>query len=603
MTTVNAVRREKAAAPAAKQKEESLLNTYRPVFEGRKRYLVIMAGASFIAGASEGFLLVMIANIALVIGSQGDASVLGSGIGPLSATALTIKESFAIALTLAVIRFTFQMLASHLTARLSADLTTEIRADTYRDYASASWAEQSRHQESDIQDLLLRHVGRQTSSISVIAGAISAACTLVALVASAVLVDPVAAVMISVAGGALFFAIRPLSRIGKRVSIAGQDAGMHYGQRSLEAIGASLELRAFGVTDVMSDRLAEATLAEAKPTYQSVLLRQGITSIYQMAMILLLLGGLFANYVFFDQQLSSLGAIVVILIRALTQSNSLQNSYHSMVESAPYFERIAEERARFRAARPKSGHVRVGSHERLRFQDVSYAYTEGIDALSHVDFEVQAGEAIGIIGPSGSGKSTLIQVLLRLREPSTGRFLIDDTDASDVEDDDWFSQIALVPQESRLVRGTVRDNIAFFRDVSDDDVVNAAKRAHIHDEIMALPEGYDSDLGTRGGALSGGQRQRISIARALVLRPSILVLDEPTSALDMRSEALVHETFTRLKGSVTIFAIAHRLSTLNTCDRIMVMHGGELQAFAARDHLEADNEFYRDALRLSQIRS
>jgi ABC-type multidrug transport system fused ATPase/permease subunit len=118
-----------------------------------------------------------------------------------------------------------------------------------------------------------------------------------------------------------------------------------------------------------------------------------------------------------------------------------------------------------------------------------------------------------------------------------------------------------------------------------------------------MPDGYETVLGSRGGALSGGQRQRVAIARALVLRPSLMVLDEPTSALDMRSESLVHETFTQLKGDVTLFVIAHRLSTLNTCDRIMVMGEGRLQAFGSREELDRDNAFYRDALELSRIRS
>ena len=130
----------------------------------------------------------------------------------------------------------------------------------------------------------------------------------------------------------------------------------------------------------------------------------------------------------------------------------------------------------------------------------------------------------------------------------------------------------------------------------------AATRAHIHEEIVAMPDGYETVLGARGGALSGGQRQRLNIARALVRQPGILVLDEPTSALDMRSESLVHETFTRLRGEVTIFVIAHRLSTLNTCDRIMVMGDGRLQAFGSRDALERDSAFYRDAIQLSQVR-
>ena len=134
-------------------------------------------------------------------------------------------------------------------------------------------------------------------------------------------------------------------------------------------------------------------------------------------------------------------------------------------------------------------------------------------------------------------------------------------------------------------------------------MIEAAKRAHVHDEILAMPDGYDTLLGSRGGSLSGGQRQRVAIARALATRPQLLVLDEPTSALDMRSESLVHETLTNLQGSVTMLIIAHRLSTLKTCDRIMVFGGGRLQSFGDAGELESGNEFYREAIALSKLRS
>ena len=134
-------------------------------------------------------------------------------------------------------------------------------------------------------------------------------------------------------------------------------------------------------------------------------------------------------------------------------------------------------------------------------------------------------------------------------------------------------------------------------------MIEAAKRAHVHDEITAMPDGYQTELGSRGGSLSGGQRQRVAIARALATRPQLLVLDEPTSALDMRSESLVHETLTALQGSVTMLIIAHRLSTLNTCDRIMVFDQGVMQSFGERAELESGNEFYREALALSKLRS
>jgi ABC-type multidrug transport system fused ATPase/permease subunit len=149
----------------------------------------------------------------------------------------------------------------------------------------------------------------------------------------------------------------------------------------------------------------------------------------------------------------------------------------------------------------------------------------------------------------------------------------------------------------------VAENIRFYRDDIDDAAVErAAKLANLHEEITALADGYDTSVGERGSELSGGQRQRLSIARALAEEPDVLVLDEPTSSLDVRSEMLIRETLAGLAPRTTIFVIAHRLSTLEACDRIMVVHGGELQGFDAPDRLEAANPFYREALKLSGMR-
>ena len=147
------------------------------------------------------------------------------------------------------------------------------------------------------------------------------------------------------------------------------------------------------------------------------------------------------------------------------------------------------------------------------------------------------------------------------------------------------------------------DNIRFFRDdVSDEAVAHAATRAHLHDDIMSWPAGYSTSVGERGGELSGGQRQRLCIARALVGDPELLVLDEPTSALDARSEALLRETIAGLGSHNTVFVIAHRLSTLTVCDRIMVVHDGTLQGFDEPAQLELSDPFYREALKLSGMR-
>jgi ATP-binding cassette, subfamily B, bacterial len=234
---------------------------------------------------------------------------------------------------------------------------------------------------------------------------------------------------------------------------------------------------------------------------------------------------------------------------------------------------------------------------------VSFAYVPGTPVLRSLSFQVEPGEAVGIVGPSGSGKSTLVQLLLRLRHPSDGRLLVDGIPADEISIDSWYRRVAFVPQEPRLFRGTVSENIRFFRqDLAPDAIERAAKLAYLHDDVMDWVDGYETDVGERGGSVSGGQRQRIVLARALAEEPDVLILDEPTSALDMKSESLVQDTLEGLKGRSTMFIIAHRLSTLNACDRIMVLSNGELQGFDTHDELRRSNPFFAEAVALSQLR-
>jgi ATP-binding cassette subfamily B protein len=581
---------------------DGLIQTYRPLFAGEGVHIGLLAVVSFVGGMTEAVLLVVLARLAFAIG--GDESQLG-GLGPLQSIDLDIPTLFYVTTALGLLRAGFQVWAGHLNATLVGRLVTRLRRETFADYSAASWAVQSAMDEATVQDLLVRHVTRVTSALVAVSGAFLLFFTLLAMLVSAVLVDPLSALLVVVAGLLLFALLRPLSALAKRYAQLQVEAGRRYAHASLEAIGLSLEIRAFGVNHEVADRLGERTTAEVKPIYVSNLLQRVVLAVYQLFAVAILLLGLWAVYSVIDRPLASLGAIVVILVRSMNIASSIQSFFHTIVETAPFSENLDRERRRFRESAPPSGDVLVPEHPSLSFEQVTYRYTsEAAPALEDVSFDVAFGEAVGVIGPSGSGKSTLIQLLLRLRDPDEGRYLVGGVDARGVEEDAWFRQVAFVPQDCRTLNGSVRDNIRFYRPwITDEQVEEAARRAHVHDEIVAMPDGYDTDLGSRGGSLSGGQRQRVAIARALAAQPQLLVLDEPTSALDMRSEARVHETLTELQGSVTMIIIAHRLSTLKTCDRIMVMGGGRLQAFGERAELEERSGFYREAIALSKLRS
>jgi ABC-type multidrug transport system fused ATPase/permease subunit len=212
-------------------------------------------------------------------------------------------------------------------------------------------------------------------------------------------------------------------------------------------------------------------------------------------------------------------------------------------------------------------------------------------------------EIVGVVGPSGAGKSTLVQLLLGLRDPDDGRVLADGRDISTMDRAEWARKMTFVPQAAHLIAGTIAENIAFLRDgVTQEDVERAARLAHFHEDVAGFPEGYERQVGKHGGHLSGGQQQRLCIARALVEHPDVLILDEPTSALDVRSEHLIRNTLLSLKDRMTVIVIAHRLSTLTICDRIMVVNDGELKGFDTPLRLERSSDFYREALALSGMR-
>ncbi|MBW4684236.1 MAG: ABC transporter ATP-binding protein/permease [Komarekiella atlantica HA4396-MV6] len=223
---------------------------------------------------------------------------------------------------------------------------------------------------------------------------------------------------------------------------------------------------------------------------------------------------------------------------------------------------------------------------KVEYHNVSFAYKPGESVLKDISLLVLPGEAIALVGASGAGKTTFVNLLPRFYDPITGQILIDGIDIRDVKFHSLRRQIGIVPQETIIFSGTIAQNIAFGQDAFDlEAVAQAAKIANAHQFISQLPEGYHTWVGERGVNLSGGQRQRIAIARAVLLNPQILILDEATSALDSESEALVQEALERLMQNRTVFIIAHRLSTVRRCDRILVLEQGQIVESGTHEEL------------------
>ncbi len=224
----------------------------------------------------------------------------------------------------------------------------------------------------------------------------------------------------------------------------------------------------------------------------------------------------------------------------------------------------------------------------IRFDHVSFSYEEGAPVLQDVSFHCEPGKMLALVGPTGVGKTTLTQLISRFYEPQTGRILVDGQDIQDVTIESLRKNISPVLQDTFLFNGTIAENIGYARpNATKQEIIDAAMAANIHEDIMAMADGYDTEVGERGLRLSGGQKQRVAIARAILRRSPIIILDEATASVDVETEQQIQKAIAGIAGKRTIIAIAHRLSTIRNADQILVIENGSVTESGTHDELVA----------------
>lgn len=313
--------------------------------------------------------------------------------------------------------------------------------------------------------------------------------------------------------------------------------------------------------------------------------------------VILIAGGLFL----YQGSLSfaDYSAFIVSTSLFLTPINTMVTSMEQFQEGAAGFERFLAimdlpEEQDDPGAEPVE---RLEGH--IQLKDVSYSYDADQEVLTHIDLDIPKGETFALVGPSGGGKTTICHLLPRFYDIEAGQILLDGKPIETITRESLRQNIGIVQQDIFLFNASIRDNILYGRlDATEEEVIEAAKRANIHDYIMSMEEGYDTVVGERGVRLSGGQKQRICIARVFLKNPPILILDEATSALDNTTEILIQQALDELCVGRTTLVVAHRLSTIKRADEIAVISGGEIVEQGNHDTLLAQDGEYAKLYRL-----
>jgi ATP-binding cassette subfamily B protein len=365
-------------------------------------------------------------------------------------------------------------------------------------------------------------------------------------------------------------------------------------------------VRAFGAIGREQRRLAATIRDEMGARRRSLFYLEKLRLIHAVLTVLASAGVIAWGILLWQAGRASVGDVVLITSLAFTILHSTRDLAVALVDLTQHVARLDEAIGALMTPHdlPDRADARplLRGPGRVTFDQVQFAYPGRDAVLRGFNLAIEPGQRVGLVGLSGAGKSTVLALLQRFYEADGGRILIDGQEIRDVQQESLRAAMAIVPQDVSLFHRTVMENIRYARpDASDADVLAAAEMAHCRDFIEALPDGFATMVGDRGIKLSGGQRQRLAIARALLKDAPILLLDEATSALDSESEQAIQVALDRLMHGRTVIAIAHRLSTLRSFDRIIVMDQGQIVDDGSPTALAMRPGPYRDLLSMQTM--
>lgn len=540
---------------------------------------------------------------------------------PLLQDAISFLNNFSsslqlmLVLLLYIVLVVFQAVVNRRLAVLNVELTQGytryLREDLFAKVLRADWACLASKRITDITNAFIAEVNRVSSGTVFLLRICSQFILAVVQLYIAFLMSPALTAFVLLCGTLLFIFLNSTLKESKNLGSSTHGLNRELMSRITEQLGSIKESKIYGVEKEQEARFRILTGEIEKNATDFIHLQTRPDMFYKIAAAFVISVFFYIAVTYLRVEPAAMIIIIFIFARLWPLFSSFQNSLQNVFVVMPAYQSLRQLKLDLAQQtelmwdgeeREKIGELKLD--KAIRFQDLSFTYRQGEEsfALRDITIEIPAHSVTALVGKSGAGKSTMVDLLMGLLKPDTGTILVDDSVVEGSTMAAWRKVISYVPQDPFLFNDTIRANFQCFNpDASEEEMWEALEMAAGRDFVSRLPQGMDTFIGDRGVRLSGGERQRIVLARALIRKPQLLVLDEATSALDMENESRIQQAIERMRGSLTIIIIAHRLETIRRADKIIVVDDGriiETGNFAELIHM--DNGEFRKMMEINK---
>jgi ATP-binding cassette subfamily C protein len=561
---------------------KSLIQYLKELYGYAGRKLAWLTAGTLASSALEGVSLLLFIPFLQAAGMSSAPSA-GVTANPMQQNSHILLLILLLYLAFSIGQEFFRRFTMITTVSIKAGFNRMLSDRFYEAFARARWMAILSQKRSDIANALTNELKTIDMGTMVLLQNVSALPSVLISFAVSMIISPTVT-LAAIAGGILFFlCMRPVNRrlgnIAESLNSVMKDSLSDINDH----LGGIKEIKGYGAEQAHFERYTRKTGEAERKLVQFVSTYSTSSFVFNTATILALAAFIYCSVTFFHVEIARLIVLSIIFFRVWPLIGSLQSSLQFFLLMPPAWESFLKRMEELDRAREESvdtsAEETVELEDGIEMKDVCFSYGEGADAaLKNVSLSIPAHSLIAVTGLSGSGKSTLIDIVLGLLEPASGTIKIDGQELRPETAARWRKSIGFVPQDTFLFNGTVRENLLWARPAAtDDEILEALRQSAAEEFIRELPEGLDTGCGDRGSRFSGGQRQRIALARALLRKPSLLILDEATSSLDTENEKKIHDAIRKLHGHMTILVVAHRLSTIKDADEIVLLEDGAVK--------------------------